>query len=104
MSTPFAKPLTALENPSEFIARQAFIAQSASGALNLLITALGRDILTTVGLGFAMFMQDPLLACLAMLIMPVAIVGVRRLGNRSKKVMMTEFYGFAAILESLQHG
>jgi ATP-binding cassette subfamily B protein len=87
---------------TEFIARQAFIAQSASGALNLLVTALGRDILTTVGLGFAMFMQDPLLACLAMLIMPVAIVGVRRLGNRSKKVMMTEFYGFAAILESLQ--
>jgi ATP-binding cassette subfamily B protein len=87
---------------TEFIARQAFIAQSASGALNLLITAFGRDILTTVGLGFAMFMQDPLLACLAMLIMPVAIVGVRRLGNRSKKVMMTEFYGFAAILESLQ--
>jgi ATP-binding cassette, subfamily B, bacterial MsbA len=43
---------------TEFIARQAFIAQSASGALNLLITALGRDILTTVGLGFAMFMQD----------------------------------------------
>lgn len=87
---------------TEFIARQAFIAQAASGALNLLITALGRDILTTIGLGIAMFMQDPWLASLAMLIMPVAIVGVRKLGNRSKKVMMTEFYGFAAILESLQ--
>jgi ATP-binding cassette subfamily B protein len=87
---------------TEFIARQAFIAQSASGALNMLITALGRDVLTTIGLGFAMFTQDPLLASLAVLIMPLAIVGVRRLGNRSKKVMMTEFYGFAAILESLQ--
>ncbi len=87
---------------TEFIARQAFIAQAASGALNLLITALGRDILTTIGLGFAMFMQDPLLASLAVLIMPMAIVGVRKLGNRAKKVMMTEFYGFAAILESLQ--
>ena len=87
---------------TEFIARQSFIAQSASGALNLLITALGRDILTTIGLGFAMFMQDPLLASLAVLIMPLAIVGVRRLGNRARKVMMTEFHGFAAILESLQ--
>jgi ATP-binding cassette subfamily B protein len=87
---------------TEFIARQAFIAQSASGALNMLITALGRDILTTVGLGFAMFAQDPLLASLAVMIMPLAIVGVRSLGNRSKRVMMTEFYGFAAILESLQ--
>ena len=87
---------------TEFIARQAFIAQAASGALNLLITALGRDILTTIGLGIAMFMQDPLLASLAVLIMPMAIVGVRKLGNRARKVMMTEFYGFAAILESLQ--
>jgi ATP-binding cassette subfamily B protein len=87
---------------TEFIARQAFIAQSASGALNMLITALGRDILTTIGLGYAMFMQDAMLASLAILIMPLAIVGVRKLGNRAKKVMMTEFYGFAAILESLQ--
>ena len=87
---------------TEFIARQAFIAQAASSALNLLITALGRDILTTIGLAIAMFMQDPLLASLAVLIMPMAIVGVRKLGNRARKVMMTEFYGFAAILESLQ--
>jgi ATP-binding cassette subfamily B protein len=87
---------------TEFIARQAFIAQSASGALNMMITALGRDILTTIGLGFAMFAQDPLLASLAVLIMPLAIVSIRKIGNRSKRVMMTEFYGFAAILESLQ--
>ncbi len=87
---------------TEFIAQQAFIAQSASGALNMLITALGRDILTTIGLTYAMFVQDPMLASAAVLIMPLAIVGVRKLGNRAKKVMMTEFYGFAAILESLQ--
>jgi len=34
---------------SEFVARQAFISQSASGALNLLITTLSRDALTIVG-------------------------------------------------------
>jgi ATP-binding cassette, subfamily B, bacterial MsbA len=87
---------------TEFIARQAFISQSAGNALNTLVTALGRDILTTLGLMFAMFQQDPQLAAIAVLIMPLAIVGVRRLGNRARRVMMTEFYGFAAILESLQ--
>ena len=88
---------------TEFIARQAFISQSAGNALNTLVTALGRDILTTLGLVFAMFQQDPRLASIAVLIMPLAIVGVRRLGqSRPKQVMMTEFYGFAAILESLQ--
>jgi ATP-binding cassette, subfamily B, bacterial MsbA len=87
---------------TEFLARQAFISQSAGNALNTLITALGRDILTTIGLAFAMFHQDPLLASVAILIMPLAVFGVRRLGNRARKVMMTEFHGFAAILESLQ--
>ena len=40
----------ARSHSSEFIARQAFIAQSASGVLNLLITTLSRDALTIVGL------------------------------------------------------
>ena len=44
---------------TEFLARQAFISQSAGNALNTLVTALGRDILTTLGLTFAMFQQDP---------------------------------------------
>jgi ATP-binding cassette subfamily B protein len=87
---------------TEFIARQAFISSAASGALNMLITALGRDILTALGLTIAMFSQDALLAGLAVLVMPAAIVGVRKLGNKAKKVMMTEFSGFSAILESLQ--
>jgi len=87
---------------TEFIARQAFISQSAGNALNTIVTALGRDILTTLGLTFAMFQQDAALASVALLIMPVAIVGVRRLGNRARRVIMTEFQGFAAILESLQ--
>ena len=87
---------------TEFIAQQAFISGAASGVLNMLITALGRDILTTAGLGFAMFQQDWVLAALALVVMPGAIVGVRRLGVRAKRVMMTEFVGFASILESLQ--
>ncbi|MCW2285074.1 ATP-binding cassette subfamily B protein [Rhodoblastus acidophilus] len=87
---------------TEFIARQAFISNAASGTLNMLITALGRDILTTVGLTFAMLQQDPVLALLAIVIMPGAIIGVRKLGAKAKKVMMTEFSGFQAILESLQ--
>ena len=43
---------------AEFLARQAFISQSAGNALNILVTAFGRDALTTLGLTFAMFQQD----------------------------------------------
>lgn len=87
---------------TEFLARQAFISNSAGNALNTIVTGLGRDILTTLGLTFAMFQQDATLASMAILIMPVAIIGVRRIGNRARRVMMTEFQGFAQILESLQ--
>ena len=65
---------------SEFIARQAFIAQSASNALNLLITTLSRDVLTIVGLIVVMVSQDPLLSLLALMFVPVAAVGVRKIG------------------------
>jgi subfamily B ATP-binding cassette protein MsbA len=87
---------------TEFLARQAFISQSAGNALNTLVTAFGRDVLTTLGLTFAMFQQDAALASVSILIMPLAIIGVRKLGNRARRVIMTEFQGFAAILESLQ--
>ena len=60
---------------TEFLARQAFISQSAGNALNTLVTAFGRDVLTTLGLTFAMFQQDAALASVSILIMPVAIVG-----------------------------
>ena len=87
---------------TDFIARQSFITRCASSALNLLITALARDALTLVGLAAVMVLQDPIMAGLALLIMPAAILGTRKLSGRVRKVFMTEFSGFALIMESLQ--
>ncbi len=86
---------------SEFIARQAFISQSAGGTLNLLITGL-RDLLTMIGLFAVMVAQDPLMSALALIVAPGLVIGIRELGGRVKTVMLNEFYGFGAILESLQ--
>jgi ATP-binding cassette, subfamily B, bacterial MsbA len=87
---------------SEFIARQAFIAQSASSVLNLLITTLSRDALTIVGLVIVMVSQDPLLSGFALMFVPVAAVGVRKIGIRVKKIMASEFQGAMQMMESLQ--
>jgi len=87
---------------TEFIARQAFISQSASGTLNLLITALARDVLTMIGLFWVMIAQDPVMSALALIVTPGVLVGIRELGGRVKTVMLNEFYGFLTILESLQ--
>ncbi len=87
---------------SEFMARQAFIAQSASGALNLLITTLSRDALTIVGLVVVMVSQDPLLSLLALMFVPLAAVGVRKIGLRVRGIMASEFQGAMQMMESLQ--
>ena len=87
---------------SEFIARQAFIAQSASSVLNLLITTLSRDALTIVGLVIVMVSQDPLLSTFALMFVPVAAVGVRKIGMRVRKIMASEFQGAMQMMESLQ--
>jgi ATP-binding cassette, subfamily B, bacterial MsbA len=87
---------------SEFIARQAFIAQSASNVLNLLITTLSRDALTIVGLVIVMVSQDPLLSLLALMFVPLAAVGVRKIGIRVRKIMASEFQGAMQMMESLQ--
>ena len=87
---------------SEFIARQSFIAQAASTVLNLLITTLSRDLLTIVGLVIVMVSQDPLLSAFALMFVPVAAVGVRKIGIRVRKIMASEFQGAMQMMESLQ--
>jgi ATP-binding cassette subfamily B protein len=87
---------------TEFIARQGFISTAASGTLNLLINSLARDLLTMLGLASVMISQDPLMSALALIVTPGVVIGIRELGGRVKSVMLNEFYGFAAILESLQ--
>ena len=87
---------------SVFIARQAFIAQSASNVLNLLITTFSRDALTIVGLVIVMVSQDPLLSFLALMLVPLAVFGVRKIGVRVRKIMASEFQGAMQMMESLQ--
>ena len=50
---------------TEFIARQAFITQSVSSALNMVVTACARDSLTLIGLVTIMILQDPVMSAMA---------------------------------------
>jgi len=87
---------------TEFIARQSFIAGSASTALNIIITAVARDLMTVIGLIFVMVSQDPLMSIVALAAVPAAGFGVRRIGLRMRKIMANEFSGAMAMMESLQ--
>ena len=76
---------------SEFIARQSFIATACGASLNTIVTSLGRDMLSLIGLLTVMVVQDPLMSIAGFTIMPAAVFGVQRLVKRARKIMKSGF-------------
>ncbi|MDR3496704.1 MAG: ABC transporter ATP-binding protein [Ancalomicrobiaceae bacterium] len=95
-------PYFAERHTSEFVARNTFASQGAAGALNTVVTSIGRDALTLVGLITVMVLQDPVLSMFGLIIVPPAILGVQRLVRRAKQVMRTEFQQGMVVMEVTQ--
>jgi ATP-binding cassette subfamily B protein len=87
---------------SEFAARITFGAGSAAQALNLVINALGRDLLSLIGLVGVMVWKAPFMAILAFMVMPPAVLTVRKLMKRVRAITLTQFGGGADILKTMQ--
>jgi ATP-binding cassette subfamily B protein len=87
---------------SEFVARLNAGAVAASQVLNLVITAFGRDLLSLIGLVAVMAYQDPLMSVVALVVLPPAILFLRKLIRRARNVAYGQFVGGARILETLQ--
>ncbi len=87
---------------SEFAARITFGAGSAAQVLNLLINALGRDLLSLIGLVAVMVYQAPFLSLIGIVVMPPAVFGVRKLIKRVRSIALTQYGGGAEILEAMQ--
>src|SRR3979490_105673 len=67
---------------SEFLARLTSGAFSVTQVLNLLVNALGRDLLLLIGLIAVMLMQDPYMALLGFAVAPPAMLVLRKLVKR----------------------
>src|ERR1700731_3913645 len=87
---------------SEFLARLTSGANSVTQVLNLLINALGRDLLLLIGLVGVMLTQDPYMALLGFLVAPPAMLVLRKLVKRIKGLAHNQFTGTADILETMQ--
>jgi len=87
---------------SEFAARLTAGATSATQVINLLVTAVGRDILTLIGLVAVMVVQDPMLSLITLVIVPPALIMLRQLIRRVNTVAHNRFTGGALILENMQ--
>jgi subfamily B ATP-binding cassette protein MsbA len=87
---------------SEFMARLAMAANGIRDTLQLLITTVGRDILTVVALFIVMLLQDPVMAILAVSAVPVAALILGQLIRRVRKFARRSFDGSTRIMQTMQ--
>ncbi|MXN64501.1 ATP-binding cassette domain-containing protein [Stappia sp. GBMRC 2046] len=72
--------------------------RAARAALEMVITSLGRDVFTLIGLLFVMIAQDPVMSVIALVIMPPVIILVTKLVRRVRKVAKSQFVSMTDIL------
>jgi ATP-binding cassette, subfamily B, bacterial MsbA len=87
---------------SEFMARLTTGAAAASQVLNLLVTSIGRDLLSLIGLATVMAVQDPIMSLFSVIVVPPAMLVLRKLIKRIKTIAHHQFAGNTRILETLQ--
>jgi ATP-binding cassette, subfamily B, bacterial MsbA len=87
---------------SEFIARLTTGAAAASQVLNLLITSIGRDFFSLLGLAAVMAWQDPVMSLFSVVVVPPAMLVLRKLIKRIKTIAHEQFTGNTRMLETLQ--
>ncbi|MGI8527020.1 MAG: ABC transporter ATP-binding protein [Pseudolabrys sp.] len=87
---------------TEFIARLSAGANAATNVLNLLITAVGRDLLSLIGLVIVMVVQDPVMSLFSLVVAPPALLVLRQLIRRIYKIARSQFHGGAQVIETMQ--
>jgi ATP-binding cassette subfamily B protein len=87
---------------SEFIARLTTGAAAVSGVINLLITAIGRDLMSLIGLSVVMVIQDPVMSLIGFLAAPPALFFLRKLIRRVRGIARMQFTGGTRIIETMQ--
>ena len=87
---------------TEFIARLSAGAAAATQVINLLITSLGRDLLSLIGLVTVMVVQDPYMSFFAFVVAPPAFFVLRKLIRRVHGIARSQFMGGTRIIETLQ--
>jgi ATP-binding cassette subfamily B protein len=87
---------------TEFIARLSTGAAACTQVINLLITSVGRDFLTLIGLVAVMVVKDPLMSFFSFVVAPPAFFVLRKLIRRVYAIGRSQFQGGTRIMETLQ--
>jgi ATP-binding cassette subfamily B protein len=86
---------------SEFLARLSAGANSATQVLRLLVTGIGRDLLSLIGLVAVMVIQDPVMSLFTLVIAPPAFFVLRKLIRRVRVIAKSQFTGGTRLFETM---
>ncbi|HWA43579.1 MAG TPA: ABC transporter transmembrane domain-containing protein [Hypericibacter adhaerens] len=93
--------------PGDLVSRVINDCAQLRDALSTLLTNIGKDALTLVGLVAVMFYQDWFLALIAFIVIPVAVLPIARVGRRVRRLAkgtQQETGGLATLLDEVFHG
>ena len=87
---------------SEFIARLTTGANAVAQVINLMITAIGRDLMSLIGLSVVMVIQDPIMSLAGLLVAPPALLFLRKMIRRVRNIAQLQFTGNTRTIETMQ--
>jgi ATP-binding cassette, subfamily B, bacterial MsbA len=87
---------------SEFIARLTTGATAAARIVDLMVTAVARDLFTLVALLTVMIIKDPILSVVSLVIAVPAVVVLRKMIRRVRAIARSQFTGGTQIIETMQ--
>lgn len=87
---------------SEVLVRVTQSAQMARNVIETIVTGFVRDLLTLLGLIIVMFLQQPVLSLVSLVVGPLALWGIRRILARVRAVMTLEMAGLAEVIRVVQ--
>nr|WP_321523812.1 ABC transporter ATP-binding protein [uncultured Cohaesibacter sp.] len=87
---------------SELITRISHNATAARQVMDILITSIGRDALSLIGLVCVMVFQDPLLSLIALVIAPPAVFMINLLVRRVKRIAKEQFLSLTQTTQTMQ--
>ncbi|HXL69019.1 MAG TPA: ABC transporter ATP-binding protein [Xanthobacteraceae bacterium] len=91
----------AARHSTEFLNRLQAGANGARAILDLVVTSIGRDFITLIALVAVMIVQDPFMALIALVALPIAVLGVRTLIRRARQIVKKQFIGFGRIMQTM---
>lgn len=87
---------------SDVLVRVTQSAQMARSVIDTIVTGFVRDLLTLFGLLVVMFLQQPMLSLVSLVVGPLALWGIRRILTRVRAVMSLEMAGLAEVFRVVQ--